>query len=320
MKLKDYLFESDVTPLVSISCISFNQENYIEKTIEYFLNQEVNYPVEILIHDDASTDKTQEIIKRYQKKYPHIIKPILQTENQFSQGVKCIHATFNFFRSRGKYIATCEGDDYWIDSNKLNIQINFLENNKDFSLTSHEAYMTSIIHKKSLRNAISILYGNLYLSGFLHTLKAFLLLIKNNPEFWNKKRKPITVQRKEVADLEYLLSNYHKNIYIPTVSIVGRGDILRKLPKELLLTPSGHKEHIFWSAIHGKVKHFKEVMGQRNQQPNSLTITGIHLKDKSFERKIEHFTTFYDILSKFSNNEQKVQLQKAIKNLEETYG
>ena len=86
----------------------------------------MNFSIEILIHDDASSDETPEIIREYQARYPQVIKPILRTENQYSKGISNI-SVFNFPRARGKYIAMCEGDDYWIDPGKLQAQVDYLE-------------------------------------------------------------------------------------------------------------------------------------------------------------------------------------------------
>lgn len=125
--------------LVSIDCITYNHENYIADAIESFLMQKTNFKYEILIHDDASTDKTQEIIKEYYEKYPDIIKPILQRENQYSRGVNEIGYTFNHSRARGKYVAVCEGDDYWTDCNKLQKQVDYMESHPQCGLCFHGA-------------------------------------------------------------------------------------------------------------------------------------------------------------------------------------
>lgn len=122
--------------LLSIICTSYNHEKFIRQTLDGFVNQKTNFKFEVLIHDDASTDRTPEIIKEYEKKYPHIIKPIYQTENQFSKGVS-ISKEFNFPRVKGKYVALCEGDDYWIDNNKLQKQVDFLEANPNYSVCFH---------------------------------------------------------------------------------------------------------------------------------------------------------------------------------------
>jgi glycosyltransferase involved in cell wall biosynthesis len=99
--------------------------------------QKTNFVFEILIHDDASKDKTAEIIREYEEKYPNIIKPIYQTENQYSKGIK-VTFKYNFPRAKGKYIALCEGDDYWTDPLKLQKQVDFLEANNDYVLCFHE--------------------------------------------------------------------------------------------------------------------------------------------------------------------------------------
>ncbi|MDR2918155.1 MAG: GNAT family N-acetyltransferase [Tannerella sp.] len=121
---------------VSISCITYNHELYIRQCMEGFLMQKTDFNFEVLIHDDASTDDTANIIREYEQKYPDIIKPIYQIENQYSKGI-IISVTYNFPRAKGKYIALCEGDDYWTDPYKLQKQIDFLEANPDFSICFH---------------------------------------------------------------------------------------------------------------------------------------------------------------------------------------
>jgi glycosyltransferase involved in cell wall biosynthesis len=124
-------------PLVSICCITYNHENYIRDAIEGFLMQETDFPFEIIIHDDASTDTTADIIREYEGKYPDIIKPIYQTENQYSKGEKV--TLFTFKAARGKYIALCEGDDYWTDPLKLQKQITGMEEHPECYISFHPA-------------------------------------------------------------------------------------------------------------------------------------------------------------------------------------
>ena len=114
---------------VSICCLTYNHERYVRKALDSFLMQKTNFKYEILIHDDASTDGTADIIREYEEKYPDIIKPIYQTENQYKQRVK-INWQHQFPRTKGKYIALCEGDDYWCDSNKLQLQYDTLEHSR----------------------------------------------------------------------------------------------------------------------------------------------------------------------------------------------
>ena len=122
--------------MVSICCITYNHEKYIAQAIDSFLMQKTNFPFEVLIHDDASTDGTADIIREYEAKYPNTIKPIYQTENQYSKGIK-ISTTYNFPRAKGKYIAMCEGDDYWTDPNKLQKQVDVLEKNENCIACHH---------------------------------------------------------------------------------------------------------------------------------------------------------------------------------------
>lgn len=125
--------------MVSIICNAYNHEKYIEKALLGFISQETTFEYEILIHDDASTDRTADIIREYEKKYPHLIKPIYQTENQYSKKVR-ITANIQFPRAKGKYIAFCEGDDYWIDKSKLQRQYDLLEKNSEINICAHAAY------------------------------------------------------------------------------------------------------------------------------------------------------------------------------------
>lgn len=155
MQLKDNQ-DSIANIKVSISCLAYNHSDYIRKCLESFLMQKTNFSFEVIIHDDASTDNTASIIKEYEDKFPKIIKPIYQKENQYSKGVKPT-AKFNFPRCKGKYIALCEGDDYWTDPLKLQKQVDFLENNTSYggvannSLVLYDNGKTSLFGRKKSR-------------------------------------------------------------------------------------------------------------------------------------------------------------------------
>lgn len=135
--------------MVSISCITYNHEPYIRQALDGFLMQRTDFPYEILIHDDASTDRTADIIREYEASYPDIIKPIYQTRNQYSQGISNISGAFNFPRAQGKYVAMCEGDDYWIDSEKLQRQVDYMEGHPECAMCFHAARVES--EDKALR-------------------------------------------------------------------------------------------------------------------------------------------------------------------------
>ena len=113
-------------PLVSICCVTYNHADTIAQTLDSFLAQRADVPVEVLVHDDASTDGTVEILRQYAGQFPDVVKPLFETENQYRKGT-AMDATFNFPRATGEYIALCEGDDFWSDPHKLQKQIACLQ-------------------------------------------------------------------------------------------------------------------------------------------------------------------------------------------------
>ena len=98
--------------------------------------QETNFPFEVIVHDDASTDGTADIIREFEAKFPHIIKPIYQTENQYSKKVR-ISKEILYPKAQGKYLAICEGDDFWIDKHKLQKQADYMESHSDAAAVFH---------------------------------------------------------------------------------------------------------------------------------------------------------------------------------------
>ena len=129
--------EKDTRPImVSIRCITYNHEKYIRDALEGFVMQKTNFRFEAIVHDDASTDGTAAIIREYAEKYPDIIKPIYETENQYSKHDGSLARIMNE-ACKGKYIALCEGDDYWTDPYKLQKQVDFLETHPGYVMCSH---------------------------------------------------------------------------------------------------------------------------------------------------------------------------------------
>lgn len=122
---------------VSIYCLAYNHGPYIRQCLDGFVNQKTDFKYEVIVHDDASTDDTAKIIKEYADRYPYVIKPIFQTENQYSKGV-VITKQIIIPKMRGKYVAVCEGDDYWCDECKLQKQADIMDNNPDFSACVHQ--------------------------------------------------------------------------------------------------------------------------------------------------------------------------------------
>ena len=141
------------TPLVSVCTITYNQENYITETIDGFLMQETDFPFELLISDDCSPDGTADIIKQYMEKFPNIIKTTLRDKNV---GMS-INARGNVQRAKGKYIALCEGDDYWTDPLKLQIQVKAMKDNPSCYMSFHpvrETLTNQIITRHYNKNTI----------------------------------------------------------------------------------------------------------------------------------------------------------------------
>jgi glycosyltransferase involved in cell wall biosynthesis len=122
------------SPLVTVCCTTYNHEDFIREAIDSFLIQETEFPFEIIVHDDASTDGTAAIVLEYAQRYPRLIRTIIQKENQFSKAA-LINPRFVFPAAKGKYLAICEGDDYWTDNRKLQKQVMFLEKNPDYVIT-----------------------------------------------------------------------------------------------------------------------------------------------------------------------------------------
>jgi len=120
-------------PKVSVITISYNHERYIRQALESIVTQQVNFNFEVIIADDKSTDTTADIISEYAAKYPNIVKPVLRDKNLGPQK--------NFknamLKAKGDYIALCEGDDYWTDTDKLQKQVDFLDDNIDYSMCFH---------------------------------------------------------------------------------------------------------------------------------------------------------------------------------------
>lgn len=125
-------------PLVSIRCTVYNHEPYLRQCLDGFVMQKTTFPFEAIVHDDASTDGSAAIIREYAEKYPDIIKPIYESENQFTKGTifKIMDGAMS---PNSKYISLCEGDDYWTDPYKLQMQVEFLEKHPDYMMCFHRA-------------------------------------------------------------------------------------------------------------------------------------------------------------------------------------
>ena len=142
--------ESESCPpvIVTVICVTYNHAAYIRDALEGFVMQKTDFPFEVLVHDDASTDGTADIVREYEKKYPGIIRGIYQKENQYSKGV-AISKEFIYPQVRGKYVALCEGDDYWTDPLKLQKQVDALEAHPELDSCTCRVLLTK--HEKKSR-------------------------------------------------------------------------------------------------------------------------------------------------------------------------
>ena len=224
-------------PLVSIFCLVYNHEPYLRQCLDGFVMQQTTFPFEAIVHDDASTDGSAAIIREYAERYPDIIKPIYETENQYSKhgGSGSIFRIMDaVMHPNAKYIAMCEGDDYWTDPNKLQLQVDFLESHPDYSLTVHE-YTEWDEEKKAFRS---------------HRLKH----LENTKE-----------------DLTLTLDDYATGVFFTkTLTAVYRRSAIRT-SKYQYYDPRFDMTLFYALMTQGKCRLFNRVMGCYRIQPNSIT-------------------------------------------------
>lgn len=208
--------------VVSIRCLTYNHAPYIRQCLDGFVMQKTNFRFEAIVHDDASTDGTQEIIREYEKRYPDIIKPIYQKENQYSKGIPGFITNLVSSKCKGKYIAICEGDDYWIDPQKLQKQVDIMENNTDCMMCcSNGISFSEANHTSSLINPIPV-----EKSRFLSAHEVFL----------------------------------EENALIPTCSMCYRKEMADSMPDFFRQAPVGDRPIRMWCAINGKIFYHQEPL------------------------------------------------------------
>ena len=142
--------------MVSVFCSVYNHKKYITQCLDSLVRQKTTFHYEIIVKDDASTDGTSDIIRAYHEKYPEKIVPLILEENHLQRGLGHVAFERAFNMMRGKYIAMCEGDDFWTDENKLQKQVDFMESHPEYSLCGHAAYYAdedgALIQGKYFRN------------------------------------------------------------------------------------------------------------------------------------------------------------------------
>lgn len=211
--------ESKQQPMVAIAMLAYNHEKFIVQAIESVLMQKTSFKYKIIIAEDCSTDKTRDIIIDYQKKYPDKIKLILQNQN-VGASKNNIDLLNNL---EGKYIAALEGDDYWTDPLKLQKQVDFLEENEDFSMacnSSSEVYEDGTEFKIAKREESIIDLGMVLREGwFIRTASIVFrreAIKKGFPDFFFKAYSTDYI-------LQIMILKYGKCIYFPEVMSAYRG-------------------------------------------------------------------------------------------------
>ena len=262
--------------MVSTSCNTYNHENYIRETLDSMLMQKTNFKYEILIHDDASTDTTAEIIKEYKRKYPDIIKPILQVENQYSKGIKV--GELNRKRALGRYIAICEGDDYWTDENKLQKQVDYMEANPECTFCFHNAIVVDQAKNKKTRNVIP--------------------WMPENRKFFQAKSKNYTS-----GELQLLG-------FIPTASFMFPKYVLDNPPKWFLDAPVGDNAIKLLASSKGYAYYIDDVMCiYRFNVPNSATTKWKVENNEASIRRCERFIQMLERFNQYTNHKYDREIQ-----------
>lgn len=172
-------FDKSKKPLVSVFCLTYNQEKYIKDALDSFLSQLVDFNVEIVVHDDASTDSTPDILREYAKKYPNVVKVFFEKENQYSRVGDTIEIErIHIKNAHGKYIASCEGDDYWTDPYKLYFQVHALENNQSCNFCVHRVKINDL-----RSNDDTVVLPSINLSSSIIESEKFIDLVNSDYPF-----------------------------------------------------------------------------------------------------------------------------------------
>lgn len=211
--------------VVSVLCITYNHISYIRETLEGFLMQKTDYPIEVLIHDDASTDGTDIVLKEYEKKFPSFFTVLYEKENQWNKGIDYNHDLLAPL-AKGEYIALCEGDDAWIDEDKIQIQVDYMEKHKECSLVTHKSFL-------------------------------------QYPSHWNKKRDPRSMGYSEscIVKREELYFSWK----LATSTFLFRKSDYIDMPSFILHAPTGDEPLKFYLSELGTVYYINRVMSVYNR-------------------------------------------------------
>lgn len=261
-------------PTVSVCCITYNHSKFIGQALESFLNQNTSFSYEILVYDDASNDGTRDILKEYELKYPQIIRVFYSSENQYSQGVRLLNLRYNLPRARGKYIATCDGDDFWTDPLKLQKQVDFLESNPEVVMCFH-----GFDRLENDKSTDSKLYNHLQHSPFtIFEQKEFLQL-----------------------HVQFLTIMFRQNVKFPMISSEINGDVfvlthLSEVGKCAYLNFKGAVYRYHQNGVFRKMSR----IGQINSSIKTRKIISDQVKPRTRKFLYKRISSFYKSLFKES--------------------
>jgi len=276
--MKHHTSEKEDDCLVTVRCIAYNHEPYIRQCLDGFVMQKTNFKFEAIVHDDASTDNTASIIREYAEQYPDIIKPIYETENQYSKNDGSLRRIMDE-HTYGKYVALCEGDDYWTDPLKLQKQVDFLEANSECTLYVSNGF------------------------GYIEAEKRTIIL-NSIP---TKESKFLTMH-------EVLIE---KNGLIPTASMLFRREMYETEPDWCLNAPVGDRPLRMWCAINGKI--YYDVTPMVTYRKGSIGSFTQRVKNVNYARHIyDDMCVFFDAFDEYTHKKYHSEVQY-MKDREEHY-
>lgn len=250
--------------MVSICCITYNHEKYIRNALDSFLAQKVDFDVEIIVHDDCSLDNTANILKEYQKKYPEKIKLILQNENQYSKGKRIFRELLVPF-TVGKYVAFCEGDDFWSDPYKLKKQVDVMEKNPECSFCAH---LVQVVDETGCKL---------------------------------KKTIPNLSLESGIIDADQWRDYLKYDIFVQTSSYMIRGDVARRYSNEnldyLKNAPVGDLFYQVYSAEYGNLYYINESMSCYRSFSTGSWSSRTHFNN---EKRLEHYQKIIEVFEKYN--------------------
>lgn len=251
VRITEQVWPQGTVPMVSVFNWAYNHVEFIRESIESILMQETTFPVEIIVHDDASTDNTTEIIREYEAKYPQLFRNIIQQGNQWSKGKNVMAAMFK--APRGKYVALTHGDDYWTDCLKLNKQVDLLDRNPQYTLCHHRVAYKNEITKQDMVEFPEPAYRVNNLSGkllvernFIQTCATMLVLdaVKSNAACQTMSNMPLgdwplfsrVTYKRSIAYLDECMAVYriHSNSYWSALSQSKREKLSEDMARQMM--------------------------------------------------------------------------------------